>query len=262
MSAGQKAKGLALNHSGNIGEAKRISDLTVDTGRQGLQVGAGVGSVIARSDDGRHSLGAGAYSNNVIGGGKMNSDPNVGAAVGYRFSGDNTSVAAAVHKQTFGKKGAEHGGSLGVEHRLNNHHSVSAGISQSKFDSLGDQFRKDTSLSAGYRFDINDRSSVSAAGHRTTYDFGSDRVTELGRTLGASHRFDDQHSLFGGLSQSRFEFPGGQSRTDNSSFMGYRFSINDTAALSATGHRTTSDFGGNMGRETSHGISLGFHKSF
>lgn len=35
---------------------------------------------------------------------RMNSDPNVGAAVGYRFSGDNTSVAAAVHKQTFGKK--------------------------------------------------------------------------------------------------------------------------------------------------------------
>lgn len=34
-------------------------------------------------------------------------------------------------------RGAEHGGSLGVEHRLNNHHSVSAGISQSKFDSLG-----------------------------------------------------------------------------------------------------------------------------
>ncbi|XP_063591149.1 uncharacterized protein LOC134768322 [Penaeus indicus] len=262
MPAGQKAESLALNHTGKIGKARHVSDLTVSSDRKGIQVGTGVGSVIARSDDARHSVGIGAYSENVLGGGKMMSEPNVGAGVGYRFTGDKTSVTAGLHKQTFGGNVAEQGSSLGVEHHFNKQHSVSAGISQSTFDFSGDQFRKDTSLSAGYRFDINDKSSVNAAVHRSTFDFGPDRVTERGGALGASHRFDDQHAVFGGVSQSRFDFPGHQSRTDTSSFMGYRFNINDTSALSASGHRTASDFGGNMGRETSHGISLGFHKSF
>ncbi|XP_042892448.1 uncharacterized protein LOC122266686 [Penaeus japonicus] len=264
MPAGQRAEGLALNHTGRDGKEKQVCDLTVNTDRKALQFGVGVGKGIARSDDGRHSLGVGAYTEKSIGAGKSGliSDANVGVGVGYKFTGDNTSVGVGLHKQTFGQDVTERGGSLNVEHRLDNQHSVFGGLSHSKFDFPGNQSRADTSLNAGYRFDINDKSSVSATGHQTTFDFGSDRVTERGGSLGVGHRFDDQHSVFGGISQSKFDFPGHQSRTDTSSYMGYRFNINDTSALSATGHRTDFDFGSNMGRETSHGISFGFHKSF
>ncbi|XP_042892450.1 uncharacterized protein LOC122266688 [Penaeus japonicus] len=174
QTAGRNAENLGLRHDTAVGELFRDGHVNVNEGTNSLHYGGGVGAVLGRSDDGRHSLGAAVYGQqSVVGGDTLSfSHPNLGIGAGYRYNGDKTSVALGAHKQTFGGGVTEHGGSLNLEHRLDDRHSLFGGISHSNTDYSGLFSRKDTTANLGYKYNINDNAHISLSGTHSNSDFG------------------------------------------------------------------------------------------
>ncbi|XP_042892446.1 uncharacterized protein LOC122266685 isoform X2 [Penaeus japonicus] len=189
QTAGRNAENLGLRHDTPL---FRDGHVNVNEGTNSLHYGGGVGAVLGRSADGRHSLGAAVYGQqSVVGGDTLSfSHPNLGIGAGYRYNGDKTSVALGAHKQTFGGGVTEHGGSLNLEHRLNNRHSLFGGVSRSKINYPGPFSQTDTNMNLGYRLNLNDRTSLSLGGHRSNSDFGPfGRRSNHGFNIGIRHRF-------------------------------------------------------------------------
>ncbi|XP_063591172.1 uncharacterized protein LOC134768332 [Penaeus indicus] len=187
QTAGLNAESLALKHDNPVGELFHGTHVNVNEGTNSLHYGGGVGAVLGKSPDGRHSLGAATYGQqSVFGGDTLSfSHPNLGVGVGYRYNGDKTSVALGAHAQSFGGGVTEKGASLNLEHRLNDRHSLFGGISRSNTNTPGLFSRTDTDANLGYRYNINDRSSLTVSGHHRNSDFGpfgshSDQTFRLG----------------------------------------------------------------------------------
>ncbi|XP_037803306.1 uncharacterized protein LOC119597758 isoform X2 [Penaeus monodon] len=174
QTAGLNAESLALRHDNPVGEPFHGTHVNVDEGTNSLHYGGGVGAVLGKSPDGRHSLGAATYGQqSVFGGDKLSfTHPNLGVGVGYRYNGDKTSVALGAHAQSFGGGVSEKGASLNLEHRLNDRHSLFGGISRSNTDYSGLFSRTDTDAKLGYRYNINDRTSLSLTGTHSNSDLG------------------------------------------------------------------------------------------
>ncbi|XP_071520386.1 uncharacterized protein [Panulirus ornatus] len=193
QSAGWTAQNLALSHDDvALGEPVFDGHVNVDEARNTLHFGAGGGTVLSRSDDGQHSLGLGLYGQGTVTGGDSLtfSRPNVGGALGYRYNGDSTSLAAGLHRQDFGRGITEYGGAVNVEHRLNDQHSIFGGASHSVTNYPGPAQQTDTTANLGYRYNLNDRTSLSVGAHRTNSDFGSfGSRNDHGFDFGIRHNF-------------------------------------------------------------------------
>ncbi|XP_027231475.2 uncharacterized protein [Penaeus vannamei] len=192
QTAGLNAESLALRHDSPVGEPFHDTHLSVDEGTNSLHYGGGVGAVLGKSPDGRHSLGTAVYGQQSVFGGDTLSftPPNLGIGAGYRYNGARTSVALGAHRQTFGGGVTEQGGSLNLEHRLNDRDSLFGGISRSNTKFPGPFARTDTDMNLGYRHNFNDRTSLSIGGHRRTSDFGKfGRAASHGFNIGFRHRF-------------------------------------------------------------------------
>ncbi|XP_037803266.1 uncharacterized protein LOC119597724 [Penaeus monodon] len=192
QTAGLNAESLALRHDGPVGRPFHDTHVNVDEGTNSLHYGGGIGAVLGKSPDGRHSLGAATYGQqSVFGGDKLSfTHPNLGVGVGYRYNGDKTSVALGAHAQSFGGGVSEKGASLNLEHRLNDRHSLFGGISRSNTNYPGPVSQTNTNMNLGYRHNFNDRTSLSIGGHRSTSDFGRfGRASSHGFNIGFRHRF-------------------------------------------------------------------------
>ncbi|XP_027231486.2 uncharacterized protein [Penaeus vannamei] len=174
QTAGLNAESLALRHDSPVGEPFHDTHVRVDEGTNSLHYGGGVGAVLGKSPDGRHSVGAATYAQqSVFGGDTLSfSHPNLGVGVGYRYNGDKNSVALGANAESFAGGVTKKGASLNLEHRLNDRHSLFGGISRGKTDYNGLFSRTDTDANLGYRYNLNDRTSLSVTGTHRNSDFG------------------------------------------------------------------------------------------